>query len=212
MVVEASDIRFHKVIGKQTLFTSAPRNQVMDADIYKLPFKLTPGHYLPHQLPGRLVEQDCFLQFAIKNSADTAITICFIPGSYCRSISLFKAQMNNIPATLTRLPDSLINDNRNAGVKRIYLQPHEQALFFSRFNFVRTNVNALIPRLIMDDYVKQWGMLQRERDGMLDVFTYTVSGVLLFMIFFHWPFIYKAGTRNLSFMPSTPFLPAPYYS
>src|ERR1700749_4583437 len=48
MVVEASDIRFQKAIGKQPLFTSAPKTEVADADIYKLPYKQTPGHYLPH--------------------------------------------------------------------------------------------------------------------------------------------------------------------
>lgn len=206
MVVEASDIRFQKAIGKQTLFTSAPKDQVADADIYKLPYKQTPGHYLPHELPGRLVERDCFLEFALKNSADTAISVCFIPGSYCRLITLFKARIDNIPGTLTRLPDSLINDNRNAGVKRIYLLPHEKAVFFCRFNFVRTNVNALIPRLIMDDYLKQWGMMQRERDSMLDVFTYTVSGVLLFMIFYSLAVYMQSRNKEFIFYALYTFL------
>src|SRR5438094_3136563 len=80
MVVEASDIRFQKAIGKQTRFISAPRHWVTDADIFKLPYKQTPGRYLPHDLPDWLVEQDCFLQFALKNSADTAISVCFMPG------------------------------------------------------------------------------------------------------------------------------------
>jgi signal transduction histidine kinase len=206
MVVEASDIRFQKSIGKQSFFTSSPKNQVKDSAIYKLPFKPTPGHYLPHVLPGWLVERDCFLQFALKNSADTAISVCFIPGIYCRLITLFKAQMQDIPGTLTRLPDSLINDSRNAGVKRIYLKPHEEAVFYCRFNFVRTNVNALIPRLIMDDYLKQWNMIQRERDGMLDVFTYTVSGVLLFMIFYSLAVYMQSRNKEFIFYAIYTFL------
>jgi len=130
MVVEASDVRFQKAIGKQTLFATAPKYEVADAEIYKLSYKQTPGHYLPHDLPSRLVERDCFLQFALKNSADTAISVCFSPGSYCRLITLFKAQIQDIRGTLTRLPDSLINDDRNNGVKRIRLGPHEEAVFF----------------------------------------------------------------------------------
>ncbi|MBO9201209.1 MULTISPECIES: sensor histidine kinase [Niastella] len=206
MVVEASDIRFQKAIGKQSLFTSAPKHKVPDAEIYKLPFKQVPGSYLPHVLPGKLVERDCFLQFALKNSADTAISVCFIPGSYCRSIILFKAQLHDIPGTFTRLPDSSITDDRNGGVKRIRLQPHEEAVFFSRFNFVRTNVNSLIPRLIMYDYLTQWSMIQRERDSMLDVFTYTVSGVLLFMIFYSLAVYIQSRNKEFVFYALYTFL------
>ena len=88
MVVEASDIRFQKAIGKQTFFASAPKNQVRDADIYKLPFKHTPGHYLPHDLPGRLVEQDCFLEFALNSCSEiSAIVPNFLKDLFLKSLA-----------------------------------------------------------------------------------------------------------------------------
>ena len=184
MIIDVAEIRYQKAIYKQSLFTSKAKQHVPDADIYTLPFKLNQGNYLPHDLPGRLIEQDCFLQFMLVNSADTANCICFTPGSYCRNIILFKAQPNNIPGTFVRLPDSSTNDEQYAGVKRIELQPHEQAVFFCRFNFIRTNVNFLIPRIVRHDYLSQWTMIQRDRNSLLDVFSYTVVGVLLFMIFY----------------------------
>jgi signal transduction histidine kinase len=184
MIIDVAEIRYQKAIYKQSLFTSKAKQQVADADIFTLPFKLNQGNYLPHDLPGRLIEQDCFLQFMLKNSADTVNSVCFTPGSYCRNISLFKAQPNNIPGTFVRLPDSSTNDEQYAGVKRIELQPHEQAVIFCRFNFIRTNVNFLIPRIVRHDYLSQWTMIQRDRNSLLDVFSYTVVGVLLFMIFY----------------------------
>jgi signal transduction histidine kinase len=214
-IVDIAAIRYQKNIGKQSLFTSQPKHQIPDADIPNLPYKQNPGNYLPHDLPARLIEQDCFLQFMLKNSHDTAITVCFIPGSFCRTVTLFKADPENIEGTFSRIPDSLTTDERYAGVKQITLQPHEMATYFCRFNFVRTNVNSLIPRIIRYDYLAQWAMIQRDRDSMLDVFTYTVSGVLLFMIFYslavyiqnrNKEFLYYAGytflTCSLLFLKS----------
>jgi signal transduction histidine kinase len=214
-IVDIPTIRYQKTIGKHALFTSQPKHQIPDADIYKLPFTQAPGTYLPHDLPGRLVEQDCFLQFMLKNTDDTAITVCFIPGSFCRTVTLFKADPANIAGTFRRIPDSLTTDVRYAGVKQLTLQPHEVATYFCRFNFVRTNVNNLMPRIIRSDYLAQWAMIQRDRDSLLDVFTYTVSGVLLFMIFYslavyiqsrNKEFVYYAGytflTCSLLFLKS----------
>ncbi|HEY1201902.1 MAG TPA: sensor histidine kinase, partial [Niastella sp.] len=126
-----------------------------------------------------------------------------------------KADPENIAGTFSRIPDSLTNDERYAGVKQITLQPHEMATYFCKFNFVRTNVNSLISRIIRYDYLAQWAMAQRDRDSMLDVFTYTVSGVLLFMIFYslavyiqsrNKEFVYYAGytflTCSLLFLKS----------
>lgn len=206
MIVDVAGIRYQKPIYKQTLFTSQPKHRVPDAEIVNLPFRQNPATYLPHDLPGRLIEQDCFLQFVLKNSADTAITVCFTPGTYWRDVTLFKARTDNIAGTFVRLPDTATADKRYAGVKRIELQPNEQAVYFCRFNFIRTNVNSLIPRIIMHDYLPQWTMIQRDRNGMLDVFTYTVSGVLLFMIFYSLAVYIQSRNKEFIFYACYTFL------
>ncbi len=206
MVTDVASVRYQKPIYKQALFTSTPKHQVPDADIVKLPFKQCVGTYEPHDLPGHLIEQDCFLQICLKNSADTAIMVCFTPGNYCRSVTLFKAQPGNEAGTLVRLPDSLTTDKRDAGVKQITLQPHEQAIYFCRFNWVRTNINWLIPRIIRYDYLPQWGTIQRDRGGLLDVFTYTVSGVLLFMIFYSLAVYIQSRNKEFIFYAGYTFL------
>jgi signal transduction histidine kinase len=205
-IVDVAAIRYQKAIGKHSLFTAQPKHQIPDADIFNLPYKQNPGNYLPHDLPGKLIERDCFLQFMLKNTADTAITVCFIPGSFCRTVTLFKANPDDIAGTFARMPDSLTTDERYAGVKQIILQPHETATYFCRFNFVRTNINSLIPRIIRHDYLEQWGMTQRNRDSLLDVFTYTVSGVLLFMIFYSLAVYIQSRNKEFIFYAGYTFL------
>jgi signal transduction histidine kinase len=204
--VDVAGIRYLKAIGKHSLFTTQPKHQIPDADIFNLPFQQNPGNYLPHDLPGKMIERDCFLQFMLKNTADTAITVCFIPGSFCRTVILFKADPGNIAGTFARMHDSLTTDIRYAGVKQITLQPHEVATYFCRFNFVRTNINSLIPRIIRHDYLQQWGMIQRDRDGLLDVFTYIVSGVLLFMIFYSLAVYIQSRNKEFIFYAGYTFL------
>jgi signal transduction histidine kinase len=205
-IVDVAAIRYQKAIGKHSMFTAQPKHQVPDAEIFNLPFKQQPGNYLPHDLPGILIERDCFLQFMLKNTHDTAITVCFIPGSFCRTVTLFKARPNDIAGTFARMPDSLTTDERYAGVKQITLQPHEVATYYCRFTFVRTNTNALIPRIIRHDYLQQWEMTQRNRDGLLDVFTYTVSGVLLFMIFYSLAVYIQSRNKEFIFYAGYTFL------
>ncbi|OQP60813.1 sensor histidine kinase [Niastella populi] len=205
-IVDVAAIRYQKAIGKHSLFTAQPKQQIPDADIFNLPYKQNPGNYLPHDLPGKLIERDCFLQFMLKNTDDTAITVCFIPGSFCRKVTLFKANPDNIAGTFAHMPDSLTTDERYDGVKQITVQPHETATYFCRFNFVRTNINSLIPRIIRHDYLEQWGIAQRNRDSLLDVFTYTVSGVLLFMIFYSLAVYIQSRNKEFIFYAGYTFL------
>lgn len=208
MITDIAHVRYAKVINKECLFIALPKHQVPDAAIPGLPFKANAVSYESRHLPGYLMEQDCFLEFALKNSADTPGVICFAPGFYFRNLTFFKANFNDVAGSFTRLPDDSIKDDRYAGVKRITLQPHEQALFFCRFNFVRTNVNLFSPRLIDTDYVSEWITVWRNRDSLLDVFTFTVSGVLLFMIFYSLAVYLQSRNKEFIFYACYTFLTA----
>lgn len=196
MITDIAGIRYSKIITKQSRFLTTAKHRVPDAAIPGLPFKDAIS-YESH-VPGRFMEEDCFLQFALKNSADTAVDVCFSPGYYCRNVSIFKAKLNDVAGTFARVPESVVNDPRYAGVKEITLQPHEQALFFCRFNFVRTNVNLFNPRLIASDYLLQWLTVSKNRDNLLDVITFTVAGILLFMIFYSLAVYLQS--RNIEFI------------
>jgi signal transduction histidine kinase len=208
MITDVAGIRYSKLITKHILFVTTPKHQVSDAGIRALPFKINSNNGEPHELPARYMEEDCFLEFELENSADTPVAICFMPGYFCRNVSIFKADPNNIASTFTRLPDSLTFDKRFAGIKQITLQPEEQALYFCRFNFVRTNVNLFSPRLIASDYVSQWLTVWRNRDNLLDVFNFTISGVLLFMIFYSLAVYLQSRNKEFIFYACYTFLTA----
>jgi len=206
MITDVAALRYSKLLTKQILFVTTPKHQVSNAGIPSLPFKLNTSNYDP--LPARYMEKDCFQEFELKNSADTPVTICFMPGYFCRNVSLFKADPNNIAYTFTRLPDSLTTDNRYAGIKQITVQPGEQSVYFCRFNFVRTNVNLFSPRLIATEYVSQWLTVWRNRDNLLDVFNFTISGVLLFMIFYSLAVYLQSRNKEFLYYACYAFLTA----
>lgn len=202
MVFGIDTIRYSKSIYKHCLIITQPKHSIADADIPSLPFQPNEAMYLPHNSPDRLLEQECFLQFGLANNADTAMSICFSPGYFCRNIRLFKLTNGRF----TALPDSITHDKRYNGVKQIRLQPGEQSVIFCRFSFLRTNVNTFAPRLIAQDYVKPWLITTRDRDKLLDVFTYTVSGILLFMIFYSLAVFAQSGNKEFIFYACYTFL------
>jgi signal transduction histidine kinase len=206
MVNDIAHIRFSKSITSHCLFVTQPKHKVADAAIPSLPFEPHATAYLPHDSPDRLIENECFLQFGLTNSSDTPTVICFTPGYFCRNLKLFKADPDNIAGTFARLPESSTYEDRYGGAKQIKLQPHEQALIYCRFNFVRTNVNNFAPRLINSEYLMPWLTQTRDRDKLLDIFTYTVSGLLLFMIFYSLAVYLQSGNKEFLFYSCYAFL------
>jgi signal transduction histidine kinase len=152
-----------------------PMGTINDAAIPALPYKP-----FTKAFPARYMENDLFLQFTLGNTSDSAREIYFLPGYYCRNIRLFKAQPGN-PASFAALPDSL---SFSLGTKIIKLAPHETAVYYCRFNFVRTNVNKFVPRLIEKSSLYIWAISVRYRDYILNIVTYIASGILLLMIFY----------------------------
>lgn len=143
-------------------------------DIRSLPY-----HPLSRILPLRYIEQDVYQRFTLTNSGDTARSMYFLPGFYCRDIELYRDSAGE----LARVPDT-IQRRRLLGAIVVRLEPHETATYYCKFNFVRTNVNNIIPRLVEKDYFRQWKSSIRDRDYLLDVVTYVACGILLMMIFY----------------------------
>lgn len=179
-VIDVSRIRFHEPIGSQCWFISTPKGMVQDTQLPTL-------HYergkVSQQSLGKLIEQDNFLKFTLVNNSDSIKKLFFVPGIYTKNIRLYKAPASK-PDSFYLLPDSVTKTSLFELARIIRLQPHEQSVFYCRFNFVRTNVNIFVPRLIEHDYLRQWLQTFREKDRLLDIFTYVVTGILLLMIFY----------------------------
>jgi signal transduction histidine kinase len=139
---------------------------------------------MTRNLPSDYMEKDIFERFTLSNSGDTTKLFYFVPANFVRNIKVFKVSLTGSPPRFTLIPDSLIVSKRYSGAKLLSLEAHETAVFYCRFNFVRTNVNSLLPRIIEKDYLYSWRINIRDKDNILDLICYVASGIMLLMIFY----------------------------
>jgi signal transduction histidine kinase len=183
-LIDANKIRFQQVLYQQCFFASTGRQQVKEMDIPSLPFKPAPFGKSRSNVSPALIERDIYFKFTIFNSADTLKELYFMPSRYCKNISIYHASADNIPRTFRKIPDSLLLDDQFGGCRKLAIPPGDTITFYTRFNFLRTNVNFFGPRLIEPDYLNQAIRDMKLRDPSLDMVTYIASGVLLMMIFY----------------------------
>lgn len=183
-VIDVAKIRFQKIISKQCLFSITAKNEINDTTITLLPF--TSGPFLKNTstVSSSYIEKDIYFKFTLCNSSDSAKPIYFMPSRYCKNISLFQAEPGNISETFRKIPDSLVRSQRFAGCKVLTIPSKDTLVFFTRFQFLRTNVNVFSPRLIELDYLNQALRDMKQKYPMLDIITYIASGILLLMIFY----------------------------
>lgn len=184
--IDIARIRLDSGIAKSCWFAALPKGEkIADSAIPYLPFK--PGfmrRFFPHYPPTvDLMEKDNYIRFALFNSGDSSKKVFFLPGFYCRNISIFKFSADD-PEGVGNLKPAGILCNKFPGCHLLELKPKERAVFYCRFNFVRTNINIFTPYLIETDYLNQWITRKRDLDYSLDILTYVVTGVMLMMIFY----------------------------
>ena len=183
-LLDVTKIRFQKILYNEIFFTSSSDHSIKDGDIPSLPFKLSPFNKNNTGVSPAYIEKDIYFRFTATNSADTIKRIYFMPGRFCTNVSVFDASPGNVQGTFRKIPDSVLLSKRFSGYKILTIPPKDTLEFFTRFNFLRTNVNSFSPRLIELDYGTQFVKELKLRDPMLDMVTYLASGILLLMIFY----------------------------
>jgi signal transduction histidine kinase len=173
--IDINGIRFFRSEVTQFEVATAPKGTIGDNAIAQLSFQP-----LTKALPTDYMEKDIFQRFRLRNSGDSAKEVFFLPGFYCRDIKLF----SSVDGKLSAVVDTVKRGPGYMGAISIQLEGHGSKELYCRFHFVRTNVNNIIPRLIEKDYFRQWRSSIRDRDYLLDVVSYTASGILLMMIFY----------------------------
>lgn len=185
MIVDVGKLNFYEQINDQCWFVAAPKGSVPTEKIPQLEYRSDKILKYKDGFPESLLEKDNFLKFVLTNSADTLKEVCLSPAIYFRKITLYKASGFGPQATLEIIPDSVTKRNlAYDGVRIIRVQPKDTGVYYCKFQFVRTNINSFLPRLIEKDLIQQWVTTIREKDRMLDIFTYVSSGVLLLMVFY----------------------------
>jgi signal transduction histidine kinase len=153
---------------------------------------------LKRSLPANYIEKDIFERFVLTNSSDSVKSVFFLPGFYCKDIRLFSAEPGDPQHTLITIPDTS-KIKKPMGARLITLQPHETRMFYCRFNFMRSNVNNIIPRIIEKDYFRQWRSSISDRDYLLNTITYVATGILLMMIFYSLAVYLQSRSREFIF-------------
>jgi len=182
-IIDVAKIRFQKTFYKEILFATSA-NQIKDKDIPMLPFRNGLFSKSNTSVSPSIIEKDVYLKFIVCNSADTVKRIYFMPGRYCKNVCVFEASPQNIPQSFHKKPESLIHTEEFGGYKILTIPPKDTLLFFTRFNFLRANVNSFAPRFIELDYLNPSVRELRLKDPMLDMVTYIATGILLLMIFY----------------------------
>ncbi|WP_127132476.1 sensor histidine kinase [Pseudoflavitalea rhizosphaerae] len=185
-VVNVARIRLDSSIGKSCWFASLPKGEkIADTAIPYLAFRpdIVRRFYPQYPPSAELMEKDNYLRFALYNGSDSVKKVFFLPAFYCRDISLFKFSAED-PAGQFQLKPTGEECPKFPGCQLIVLQPRERAVYYCRFNFVRTNINIFTPYLIETDYLDEWITRKRDLDFSLDIVTYVATGVMLMMIFY----------------------------
>ncbi len=180
-VVELADLHHFDSSNKKYAFVSTPKNTVADAAIPSLFQSAKPRRQGP--VPDSLMERDCFVRFILHNNSDTVREVYFVAGYYLHTLQLYKADPGNVEGSFQALFDNT-PARTFADSRLITVQPHETAVYYARFNFIRTNINSYLPRVVDKEFIWAWGMMIRSGDGFLNTITYLVCGMMLLMIFY----------------------------
>lgn len=182
--IKTSTIRFSQPIHKKSSFAVSPPRKLSANEILNLKFSTTSFKNLHPDVPAHFMEENMILRFYIVNDLPIKKEIYFTPGFYYRNMVVYKGQPDSMPTTFKMLDDSATRSKLYPGGRVISLFPGEKAIFYTSFNFIRTNSNNYTPSLVEKDFLKYWIQEQKMRAEPIDMISFVISGILLLMIFY----------------------------
>ena len=99
--------------------------------------RFLPGLKHTGTIPNEFVSKMILVQFNIRNSADTVVSVYFFPGFYYKSIRLFRVTKNGIE----KIPVFLPSINDSAVVRRITRTTHDSATVIAEWVYVKAYNN-----------------------------------------------------------------------
>ncbi|MBL0272321.1 MAG: hypothetical protein IPQ06_04435 [Chitinophagaceae bacterium] len=164
--------------------------------------RFLPGLKHTGTIPNEYVSKMILVQFNIRNSADTVVSVYFFPGFYYKSIRLFRVTKNGIE----KLPVVLPSINDSAGFRRITLTPHDSATLIAELGFVKTYNNVVRPRLINSEYLPSFISEISSNHTGNNTITYILCGLLLMMILFSLAGFYQGANPEYLYYAVYAFL------
>ena len=183
-LIDVAKVRFQRILYTEVQLALSSDRTLKETAIPALQFETAPFSKNNISIPPPYIEKDIYLKFVAFNSADTVQTFYFMPSRFCKNVRVFTASPENITQSFREIPADSMRSDEYAAYKMLRISPNDTLIFYTRFNFLRTNVNGFSPRIIEPDYVTQSMRELKHRDPMLEMITYIATGILLLMIFY----------------------------
>src|SRR5687768_3873852 len=180
-IIAASYIHYTDTLSGKCFFYTAQKDSVTDVSIPLLPYKQRKRN--KSSATGEMIEKECFMRFTVHNNSDTIKAFYFVPGYYLRNIEMFEAHYSD-PEKLTRLDADSLSQKIFKGARLFSISPGDTMIYYSKFNFVRSNVNSLNPKIIEKDFFNAWVIMLKNVKSNMTIFTYIAIGIMLLMIFY----------------------------
>jgi signal transduction histidine kinase len=175
---DISAINFVKPISKTVQTAFAPGKINLSTDIDKL--KFSPGTVYKGVVPNKLVTRKLILQFHVRNSADSSVSVYLFPGFYYDHIELYRRE----GALLKKIPPVLPHNNDSIGFRQFTLGGNDSATIIAELGFIKTYINTIRPRLINASQTDVFMSSVRSEHNSIQLVTYVFCGLLLMMILF----------------------------
>jgi len=182
--IEIATIRTEKIISEAASYFVQKRTDQPLSSINGIEF-ISREDFLPWRvLPARMVDDDIYIRFTVRNNADTAENIFFNPGLFYQDIFIYEVLPDS---SLREQTDSSIQTHAKSfeeGFRKITVPPQGAYDYVVLLRAVRTSINSLEPKLVASYYVPILITLLRQQSGDLNMFGYLFSGLLLLMVLY----------------------------
>ena len=175
---DISAINFVKPISKTVQTAFAPGKINLSTDIDKL--KFSPGTVYKGVVPNKLVTRKLILQFHVRNSADSSVSVYLFPGFYYDHIELYRRE----GSLLKKIPPVLPHNTDSIGFRQFTLGGNDSATIIAELGFIKTYINTIRPRLINASQTDVFMSSVRSEHNSIQLVTYVFCGLLLMMILF----------------------------
>ncbi|NOT52747.1 MAG: hypothetical protein HOP10_15895 [Chitinophagaceae bacterium] len=187
---DISRIGLVKYMGAYVSSAYINKKEDLPSVFQKLNF--TPGIKHKGTIPPDLVTKKAVLKFNISNTADTAVSLYFLPGIYFENAVLYKEENNS----LRKIPDIHPSITDSIGYWLITLQSHDSATIFAELSLVKTYIVTIRPRLIHPQYLDSFIAEIKSTHNQDNLLTYVFCGLLLMMILFSIANFFQGANRD----------------
>lgn len=129
-------------------------------------------------IPPNMIPYAYFLKFNVWNSADTAFSIYFYPGSLYEKVNLYYVAGPNDKL------DPILDAGKKTGFQKITLAPGQRATILVYLKFVKNETAYIATHLVSTKFIENYRLIMLSARPEIRIFGYVLSGVLLMMILF----------------------------